>query len=156
MKTIIDASTDFSGHVILWAKGWYGGRSKGGHPSYERLDEVLREWSGLSDDYTSGPKRMLTMVAEVAEELRVRWPGVMDEVTRQCSLHDKSSFKTSYHVGWNDQITQVDILNAISSSIGICKTNSENFVVRLPRILPGLKKKYDLEDLPEEWRRDQA
>lgn len=139
MKTIdLSKNESLEGHIVLWAKGWYGR-----HPDMKKvLEEVLREYTGMADDYNWGPKSALDMLSRTADLLGIKGSAVTDSFLRQASY--ESDRLTSYHVGWESEITPMSLFYALMSEINIAVVNTEHIKVLLPDLLPGMKEKYRL------------
>jgi hypothetical protein len=136
MKTI-DLTNKFEGHVVLWAKHHYGERT------LERLYEMQREWSGMTDKWTPFPKDVLLLIREAADLLGINGRQVVESVTYKFWMDNDKM--TTYHVGMKDSITLESLIMAYANAIESARVRGEDLEVKLPNLLHDMKYKYELE-----------
>jgi len=136
VKTI-DLSSKFEGHVVLWAKHHYGERT------LERLYEMQREWSGMTDKWTPFPKDVLLLIRETADLLGINGRQVVESVTYKFWMDNERM--TTYHVGMKDSITLESLIMAYANAIESARVRGEDLEVKLPNLLHDMKYKYELE-----------
>jgi len=143
MKTI-DLRDKLEGHVVLWAKGWYGNGHK---DAYSRWNEIVREWSGMPRDHEMRPKDLLALVIETALKLEARPREIADMIARNFAI--ESGAPTSHHLGMEDRARIWDVIEAFVSAINIAVINDDGIQVKLPNLLPDMKYRYGLKDMHE-------
>lgn len=136
MKTI-DLTEDFGGHVVLWAKNWYTGEGCKDR-TLERLNEVMNEWAGITG-VPLGTRDVLRVVMNTAKTLGVTNEDVVESLMLKAAVENKRY--TSYHVQVTDQISIASLVEVYVSQIQSARTKD---LVLLPKLLPGLKEKYNL------------
>ena len=142
MKTV-DLSKSLTGHVVLWAKGWY---SQGLPITLERLNEVMVEYSALPKNFQLGMKQATDLIAEAATEIGVTPKEIADSFLRRAAT------TTTY----TDKVTVQTFLWSMVGVIGAAYTNNSKIKVKLPALLPGMKKRYDLDSKGDRERQIDA
>jgi hypothetical protein len=135
---MINLKDKFEGHIVLWAKNHYGERT------LERLAEIQREWSGMPNDWNPHPKHVLGFIREAADTLGVNGRQVVDSVVHAFWM--ENNLPTTYHVGFDTQISLKALIMAYADAIQCAVVNDEKTIkVDLPKLLPDMKYKYELE-----------
>jgi hypothetical protein len=135
MKTA-DLSKNLLGHVILWTKGWYSDISE---ITLERLNEITIEYCALPPDYCIGLKQTMDLVSDAAEVVGVRQKDISEAFLRRATM------STTYHVKIGDKVAVDALLWAMVSCVQCAAVDTSDIKVKLPSLLPGIKKTYDLD-----------
>ena len=118
MRTTIDLSDRFEGHVVLWAKGHYGDIT----PAV--LKKVCCTYTGLTDDGALSATDLLRLVMLTSEMLRVSSTQVFQSVAQRST-------------GLSGSISLEELSMAFADAIKNSRINPnwEGHVVLLPKPL---------------------
>jgi len=133
----IDLTNKLEGHIVLWAKNWYGERT------IERLAEVQREWSGMPNDWTPHPKHVLQFLRETADALGINGRQVVECIIYKFWIDNNKP--STYHVTLTDKIELQALIQAYADAIVSAPIKTKEYDVVLPQLLHNIQYKYELE-----------
>lgn len=142
MDKPIDLKDSLTGHVILWAKGWYHERNQ--PRTIERLYEVINSITGMPEDHKLGVREILVYLMDSIQHLKINPRHVAEAIARETAFENKRL--TSYGVRMEDFMRMDLLITTLAGLVSSGQINDGNkpFVL-LPELNEVVRKKYNLE-----------